>query len=179
MSISPSTGHPEIDSQHAKLDHLVEKAMAFCSKIPHPAASCAACTPDQQTLCRREVMVLTRELLKFMAGHFRYEEKLMRSLPDNDICRDHVARHKRDHADISEWVSALTAKLATTTSYAIATELRDILTDWTGAHVSGLDSSMVKLHQQTGHRELDEDTELAVLLAKHRLELQGIRNDHR
>lgn len=179
MSLSPSTGHPEIDKQHATLDHLVDKALAFCSKSPHPTPSCAACSPDQQTICRREAMVLTRELLKFMAGHFRYEEQLMRRLPDNAICRDHVTRHKRDHADISAWASALTAKLATTNPYAIATELSGILTDWTGAHVSDLDSSMVKLHQQTGHRELDEDTELARLLAQHRPELQGISNDHR
>jgi len=166
MSTSPSTGHHEIDIQHADLDLLVDKALAFCREANNPAARCAACPPDQQASCRREVMVLTHELLKFMAGHFRYEEQLMRSLPDNDICREHVRRHKQAHADISAWVSALTAGLATAEPYAVATELRRILTDWTGAHASSLDSSMVELHQQSGHRELDDDLELAELLAQ-------------
>ncbi len=164
MSTTPSTGHDEIDSQHVELDRLVDKALAICSEGNHSAAGCVACPPDRQANCRREVMALTRELLKFMAGHFRYEEQLMRRLPENDVCREHVKRHKRAHADISAWVSALTAKLATADPYAVATELRRILMDWTGAHASGLDSGMVKLHQQTGHGELDEDAELTKLL---------------
>ncbi len=173
MSNSPSTGHHEIDNQHAELDHLVDKALVFCGEPINSAASCAACSPEQQASCRREVMALTRELLKFMAGHFRYEEQLMRSLPDNDICREHVRRHKRAHADISAWVSALTARLSTAEPYAVAAELRRILADWTGAHASGLDSSMVQLHQQSVHRELDEDAELAELLAQHRAGFSG------
>jgi len=161
MSISPSTGHDEIDIQHAELDRLVDKALAFCDKSNDPAARCAACSPNQQASCRREVVALIRELLKFMAGHFRYEEQLMRSLPDNAVCREHVRRHKRAHAEISAWVSALTAKL------------RSILTEWTGAHASGLDSSMVELQQQTGHSELDEDAELVELLAQHQPRFTG------
>jgi len=173
MSISPSTGHDEIDIQHAELDHLVDKALAFCDKSNDPAASCAACSPNQQASCRRDVVALIRELLKFMAGHFRYEEQLMRSLPDNAVCREHVRRHKRAHAEISAWVSALTARLATSDPYAIAAKLRSILTEWTGAHASGLDSSMVELQQQTGHSELDEDAELVELLAQHQPRFTG------
>jgi len=166
MSTSPSTGHNEIDHQHAELDRIVDKAMAFCV-IPHNAGTrCEACPLERQTICRREVMTLTRELLKFMAGHFRYEEQLMRSLPDNAVCREHIKRHTRAHADISAWVSALTGKLATSDPYPVAAELRGILMDWTGAHASGLDSGMVELHQQSGHRELDEDAELSQLLAQ-------------
>ncbi len=166
MNTTPHIGHHEIDSQHAELDQIIDKALAFCSEANASTAGCTVCPPDQQASCRREVMALTRELLKFMAGHFRYEEQLMRSLPDNAVCREHVRRHKRAHADVSAWVSALTGRLATSDPYTVAAELRRILTDWTGAHASGLDSSMVQLHQQTGHRELDEDAELAELLAQ-------------
>lgn len=168
MSVTPSTGHHEIDHQHAELDRVVDKAMAFCIEPNNAASSCENCPLEQQTACRREVMALTRELLKFMAGHFRYEEQLMRSLPDNDVCREHVKRHQRSHAEISAWVSALTTKLATLAPYMVATELRRILMDWTGAHARGLDSGMVELQQQSGHRELDEDAELAELLAQSR-----------
>jgi hypothetical protein len=45
--------------------------------------------------------------------------------------------------------------------------------DWTGAHASGLDSGMVELQQKSGHREFDEDAELAELLTKHRPESSG------
>lgn len=174
MNTTPHIGHHEIDCQHAELDRLVDKALAFCGESNNSAASCATCSPEQQASCRREVMALTRELLKFMAGHFRYEEQLMRSLPDNAVCGEHVTRHKRAHADISAWVSALTGRLAMSDPYTVAAELRCILTDWTGAHASGLDSSMVELHQQSGHRELDEDAELAELLAQHRPGFSGI-----
>jgi putative two-component system response regulator len=171
MSTTPSVGHHEIDSQHDELDHLVDKTLAFCGKADHSAAICAACSPEQQASCRREVMALTRELLKFMAGHFRYEEQLMRSLPDNDVCRAHVKRHHRAHAEISACISALTAQLATADPYAVASELRRIMMEWTGPHASGLDSGMVKLQQRSGHGELDEDAELVKLLAQARVTL--------
>ena len=173
MSPSPNTGHHEIDSQHAELDRLVDKTLAFCSEAHSSTAGCTACRPEQQADCRREAMALTRELLKFMAGHFRYEEQLMRNLPDNAVCREHATRHKRAHADISDWVSTLTGKLTTSEPYAVAAELRGILTDWTGAHASGLDSNMVELYHQSGHRELDADAELAELLAQHRPGFSG------
>lgn len=168
MNVTPSTGHPEIDSQHAELDRLVDKAMAFCVQPHNATLNCEPCPLEQQASCRHEVMALTRELLKFMAGHFRYEEQLMRGLPDNAACREHVKRHKRAHADISGRVSALTAELQTSSPHAVAAEIQRILIDWTGAHASDMDSGMVELQQQTGHRELDEDVELGKLLAQGR-----------
>lgn len=174
MNMTPHIGHHEIDSQHAELDNIIDKALAFCCEANVDTVGCKACRPAQQADCRREVMNLTRELLKFMTAHFRYEEQLMRSLPDNALCKEHVARHKRAHADVSAWVSALTGRLATSAPYAVAIELRRFLTDWTGAHASSLDSNMVELHQQSGHRELDEDAELAELLAQHNPEFSGV-----
>lgn len=172
-SITPNIGHDEIDRQHAEIGRLMNRAAMCCGD----SVNCAQCTPEQQAICRREVMTLTRELLKFMTGHFRYEEQLMRRLPDNETCRRHVAGHKRAHADISERVSKLINTLTTADPYIVAAELRRIMMEWTGTHTEGLDARMVRLHQQTGHHELDEDIELASLLTQHDLTLREISND--
>ena len=151
MSNTPSTGHHEIDHQHAELDRLIDQVLGFCERRQNGIPDCATCPLEEQTNCRHRAIAMTGALLKFMVGHFRYEDQLMRGLPDNAVCREHIQRHQRAHADISAWVTTLTTRLETSNPYAVGAELQRILTEWTGAHAIGMDSIMMELHRQTGH----------------------------
>jgi hypothetical protein len=43
MNTTPQIGHREIDSQHAELDQIIDKALAFYSEANASTAGCTAC----------------------------------------------------------------------------------------------------------------------------------------
>jgi len=160
-------GHKEIDRQHEELELLIGQIDGFCVRSGEEGAACEQCPDAQIVLCRQQASDIVRHLLKFVSMHFRYEQELMRRLPDNEECRDHVRRHQLAHAELSAQISRIAGQLREGAPFALATKIQTVLENWTGAHIAGLDRRMSELHRGHHNGELDDDAELAVLLDRH------------
>lgn len=167
-SIIQKVGHGEIDRQHEELERLIGELDGFCPDNTGDGGNFSQSQGSPIDECRKQLTTLLRQLLKFVAQHFRYEEELMRQLPDIGECRDHVRRHKLAHAELSARVVHFTERLSTARPDELAAEIRMTLTAWTGSHTEGLDRRMVELQDNAVGAEFDEDSELALLLARHR-----------
>ena len=157
-------GHKENDRQHEELELLIGQVNEFCLLSTENYPGCGQCPEARLALCRKQANDIVRRLLKFVSQHFRYEEDLMRKLPDNETCRGHVRRHQKAHAEISTQISNLASQLGEGDPYVLASKIQTLLANWTGAHTAGLDRCMIDLHGTENHGELDEDAELALLL---------------
>lgn len=161
------TGHPEIDRQHERLDRIIARLDIVCARSEGTTGGCLACPAESFLACNNRLADLIADLLGFMIEHFAYEEKLMRFLPDSDVCQRHIAAHQQAHGEISRLLSELTANLDRDNPRQSALHLQNIARAWMGGHARMFDSILANSLEGAYAVELDYDQELIRLLSSH------------
>lgn len=159
------TGHPEIDRQHERLDGIIARLEQVCANHQTGAPDCLSCPEASFPACNNRLADLIADLLGFMIEHFSYEEKLMRFLPDTELCRRHVSAHQQAHGEISRLLSELTANLDRDNPRQSALHLQHIAQAWMGGHARQFDSVLASSLEGAYAVELEYDQELIRLLA--------------
>ena len=162
------TGHAEIDEQHAILYGVLEQLAPVCEgKRGNSQLTCRHCSAEQLQSCRENLSRLAGELSAFVVGHFAYEEKLMKLLPDIPHCSKHVEAHKLAHAEASALLSKLILQIAQGDPTEIGVQLHDVVVDWVGQHVSEFDEPLAVELEGISSPEIDLDRELVSMLDAH------------
>jgi hemerythrin-like metal-binding protein len=155
------TGHAEIDRQHAILEDLIEQFRRICRNDKPSPGTCNPCALRDRKACADDLADLADELLTFLVGHFTYEERLMDLLPAIPSCADHIAGHKNAHADISERLARVAARIPDEEPIEIGIQLHRIIRDWMGRHTSQFD---LPLTDQMESAEIEFDSALVAIL---------------
>lgn len=158
------TGHPEIDAQHAQLTDLIGKLGEVCAIQDKTGELCPQCSAECRSSCTDRLAGLLGDLLGFMITHFVYEESLMLRLPKTAVCGRHVESHKAAHAEISQRLTDLTAKLDQESPQQCATRLQNIIVAWIGKHEKHFDTKLATQLEKAYSTEIAYDIELAELL---------------
>jgi len=166
MTINLHTGNPAIDEQHDRLAIMAESLGEVCEMQRQTGQFCRQCQPEHQRTCENRLSLLIADLLGFMLDHFVYEEKLMRLLPDTEVCRDHIDNHQYAHAEISRLLSNLTAQMDGENPRQSAIHLGNILRAWLGHHAATHDSTLAITLMGAYEAEVDLDRELTKLLER-------------
>ena len=163
-----STGHAEIDQQHAILDSIIEEAGSYCIEAKkNPHASCETCASSVRPKCVAVLKASAKALRDFLVGHNTYEEKMMELLPTTQQCQRHVNEHKRAHAGIARELKGLTTLIAESNPKVAGNSLLKIAKDWLGNHATGLDQHLVQHLDNADPSEIDFDWELVAMLDQH------------
>lgn len=132
------TGIPRIDKEHQALVDLIDWTEDICD-IGN-AMDCRGCILSVRDTCNHNLDTLLGTLRAYMAGHFRYEERLMADLSvPMDHRSDHQAAHRlieRRFADIVEGFAR--ERNAAAASRQVVTELRA----WLGEHLKTFDADL-------------------------------------
>ena len=177
MSHSHITGNHQIDQQHLLLLQLIAKLEDLCDDKPErfqeqsacgierlAPCSCACCASKIEA-CAEQLTDLLSDLLSYMLEHFAYEERLMRLLPQNEVCKDHIEKHTKAHADISRMLCKLAESVDPANPRASAVHLHGIVREWMGAHTLAHDNGLASELQSVYRCEIDLDVALARLLS--------------
>ena len=163
-----STGHAEIDQQHAILDGIIEEAGNFCFQAKQdPQASCLTCSASFRPKCVSVLVSSAKALRDFLVGHNTYEEKMMELLPATPQCQRHVKEHKLAHARIAKELKVLAGQIAESDPKVAGGFLLKIAKDWLGDHATGLDQHLAQHLDKADSPEIDFDWELVVMLDEH------------
>ena len=141
---APATGHGEIDAQHGKLNGLINALDTVCRAAPSSAGVCGKCRKASVVACADRLVDVCAALLGSMLEHFTYEELLMNVLPASECCGRHVEEHKLAHVEILDRLHRLTFRLDENLPHERTERIRDILTDWLGAHAESMDRQLVE-----------------------------------
>lgn len=157
-----TTGHAEIDRQHAILHQFADRFQSFCSG--NKASSCESCLPEERQHCVQTLAAHLNGILSLLAGHANYEEKLMGLLPSVQSCREDVRKHKAAHAEFAQKLQTLLAQLDDAEPGATSRTLHHAITEWLGEHASRFDEPLL---DELGDRipsEPEFDSELVNIL---------------
>lgn len=159
------TGNAEIDQQHAVLDALVDRLERVCERLTvETNPSCQACNAGRHRNCSGSLSRLSDEILAFLVGHATYEERLMELLPDIARCQVHISGHKDAHADISDRLREVAARIGLEAPRLLGTQLHRIAKDWMGSHASQYDVQLAQQIEGIGPAEIEFDSELVAIL---------------
>jgi hemerythrin-like metal-binding protein len=159
-----TTGHQEIDGQHARLDDLIRELDGVCLK---KGSSCAAqnCPQGHRDHCNDRLAHILFDLLSFMMEHFSFEERLMRLLPHAPDCDEHIGLHKFAHAELSHQLSQLALHLDKENPSQSVNVLYQTINHWMGVHMTHREYSVAKESASTNPiREVGLDVQLVELL---------------
>lgn len=157
-----TTGHAEIDRQHAILHQYADRFQSFCSS--DKASSCTSCPPMERHRCVQKLTTLANGILSLLAGHANYEEKLMSLLPALQSCREHVRKHKAAHADFALHLQTLLAQLDDEDPKVMSCTLHRAVTEWLGEHASQFDAPLLDKLGDRLPSEPEFDSELVNIL---------------
>lgn len=160
------TGHPQIDSQHLKLEELIQQLSAICEAKDKSGSRCSDCPADRPIACTSRLDGFLGDLLGFAMTHFAYEEKLMCQLPATQACRQHIDEHQQAHAAVSDQLADLTRISDVDDPNRRALRLQKVVSTWMGVHMLSHDVQLAGKLQGAIDMELNCDVRLAALLGK-------------
>lgn len=157
-----TTGHAEIDRQHAILEAQAARLKSIC---PHnDRQSCTLCAPGEHRHCTQSLTTIAEGVLSLLAGHANYEEKLMGLLPRVAQCRQHIRRHKAAHAEFTGDLRALLAAMGRDEPLAASRRMYQMVTQWLGEHASQFDEPLLAELANRTPTEPEFDGELVAIL---------------
>lgn len=142
-----TTGHPEIDREHAVLLALLKKLSYVCP-LDGRAAGCRSCSTRQRRFCETSLVVVMGGVLGFTVDHFAFEEKAMRAMPDEPAAAAHMEAHIRDHEKITRNLRELALSIGFRDVFQSAIEMQAVVQTWLGQHILDFDVPFVAL---SGH----------------------------
>lgn len=157
-----STGHAEIDRQHAILHELAARFKDIC-----PGGSgrlCTLCVAGERRRCAQSLTILADTMLSLLAGHANYEEKLMGLLPALPNCREHVRKHTEAHAEFVRHLQTLADRIDEEDPQATSDRMHHVVTQWLGEHVSQFDEPLLAELGDKIPVEPEFDEELVAIL---------------
>lgn len=158
-----TTGHAEIDRQHAILHQVADRFQSICP-THGKASSCEPCLPEERHRCVQTLTALVNGTISLLAGHANYEEKLMGLLPAVPGCREHIRKHKAAHAEFALNLQTLLTQVEDEDPKAMSRKLHHAISEWLGEHASRFDEPLL---DELGDRIPDEpefDRELVDIL---------------
>lgn len=157
-----TTGHAEIDRQHAILEAQTARLKSIC---PHnDRHSCSLCIPGEYRRCSHALITIAEGVLSLLAGHANYEEKLMGLLPRVAQCREHIRKHKTAHAEFAGSLQALLAEMNRDEPLAASRRMHQLVTQWLGEHASQFDQPLLAELADRVPTEPEFDGELVAIL---------------
>lgn len=157
-----STGHAEIDRQHAILHELAGRFRSICAG--DDGLLCAFCIAGERRRCAQSLSAVADGMLALLAGHANYEEKLMGLLPDLPNCREHIRKHKDAHADFSLQLRTLAGRIDEENPQVTSDRLHHLVTQWLGEHVAQFDEPLLAELGDARPVEAEFDEELVAIL---------------
>jgi DNA-binding CsgD family transcriptional regulator/hemerythrin len=159
------TGHAEIDRQHAILHELSSRFRHLCPRVGD--GECPLCIAGERRRCARLLEQVAGNMLSLLAGHTNYEEKLMRLLPGNASCREHVRKHKRAHAEFTLHMQTLAGQIDEEDPQRTSDLMHGRLSQWLGEHAALFDAPLLAEFGGRWPSESDFDDQLVAILDKH------------
>jgi len=157
-----STGHAEIDRQHAILHELAARFKSVC---PNGGGRlCTLCIAGERRRCARSLEALADGMLSLLAGHANYEEKLMRLLPGIPKCREHIRKHKAAHAEFVLHLRTSITRIDEQDPQATSSLMHHLVTQWLGEHAAQFDEPLLAELGGTPPVETEFDRELVTIL---------------
>lgn len=141
----PTTGHPEIDREHAVLLGLLRQLEDVCALSPKPSAACTGCAPAQRLACEFSLIDVLGKVLGYTVDHFAFEEKAMRRLPESRERLAHCGAHIEDHERIAAELRDLALSIQSPDIIRSGRELQAVIRRWLGAHMLTFDVPFAKL----------------------------------
>lgn len=124
----PFTGNEKLDSEHAYLLGIHDRARSICT---HAATDCTRCDEPQRHSCTTIAVDLLTDAIKFMVDHFRHEEELIR----RHATPEEADAHLQSHAEISRHMSQLVSDYEDNNTAMCLYRLAETLRAWLVQHV--------------------------------------------
>ena len=140
-----TTGHPEIDREHAVLLEMLQQLEKVCVLAPKQGARCADCSHAQHLACDFSLVDVLGRVLGYTVDHFAFEEKAMRWLPESLERSVHCGAHIEDHERISRELRDLALSIESPDVIGSGIELQTIIRQWIGEHILNYDVPLVRL----------------------------------
>ena len=164
LKIKP-TGHAEIDRQHAILHELSARFKNICPRAS--GQECTHCVPGERRRCVQSLEHVACSMLSLLAGHTNYEEKLMRLLPGNSSCREHVRKHKQAHAEFTLDLRTVAGQINEKDPQLTSDLMHGLLAQWLGEHAALFDAPLLAEFGGRWPSESEFDDQLVAVLDKY------------
>jgi DNA-binding CsgD family transcriptional regulator/hemerythrin len=161
LKIKP-TGHAEIDRQHAILHEMSARFKNICRRSNDQ--ECTHCIPGERRHCAQSLEQVAGSVLSLLAGHTNYEEKLMRLLPNNASCREHVRQHKRSHAEFTLRLRTLAGEIDEEGPQKTSDLMHGLLIQWLGEHAALFDEPLLAEFGGRWPSDTEFDDQLVAIL---------------
>jgi hemerythrin-like metal-binding protein len=139
----PLTGNEKLDSEHAFLLDIHERAKSTCA---HAATDCTRCDEPQRHACTASAVDLLTDAIKFMVDHFRHEEELIR----RHATPEEAEAHLHAHAEISRHMSQLVSDYEDNNTAMCLYRLAETLRAWLVQHVVEHDMPIARAQAAAG-----------------------------
>lgn len=138
---APSLDLATWQMQHNNLAFLQQRLNGISEQLTEREKREQTNRPDLEP----ELLNLLGDTMMAMLEHFLWEESQMKALPEIGIYQDHCKRHKQEHADASEQLSALIRRQGELSLPESITALNQILNHWMTSHQHDYDEQLAKM----------------------------------